>query len=147
MPLATQDDVRDALRRVLTDSEEEWADSLILEAGDLVAGYLHPYTIPADVPEPITRVVAGMVAAGVLRGDMPVSHWDTRSDAFLLDDHLIIRSEGRGSARLAGIDRVARRDVYPGRLVRRVLACCDDGRPLNPAVRIHRRGCRGKYQE
>ena len=28
---------------------------------------------------------AGMVAAGVLRGDMPVSHWDTRSDAFLLD--------------------------------------------------------------
>jgi hypothetical protein len=63
MPLATQDDVRDALRRVLTDSEEEWADSLILEAGDLVAGYLHPYTIPADVPEPITRVVAGMVAA------------------------------------------------------------------------------------
>ena len=55
--------MRDALRRVLTDSEEEWADSLILEAGDLVAGYLHPYTIPADVPEPITRVVAGMVAA------------------------------------------------------------------------------------
>ncbi len=28
---------------------------------------------------------AGMVAAGVLRGDMPVSHWDTRGDAFLLD--------------------------------------------------------------
>ena len=68
-------------------------------------------------------------------------------DAFLLDDHLIIRAEGRGSARLAGIDRVARRDVYPGRLVRRVLARGNDGRPLNPAVRIHRRGCRGKYQE
>ncbi|MGB7819287.1 MAG: FAD-dependent oxidoreductase [Ornithinibacter sp.] len=29
---------------------------------------------------------AGMVAAGVLRGDLPVSHWNTRSvDAFLLD--------------------------------------------------------------
>ena len=28
---------------------------------------------------------AGMVAAGVLRGDMPVSHWDSRHDGFLLD--------------------------------------------------------------
>jgi rhodanese-related sulfurtransferase len=26
-----------------------------------------------------------MVAAGVLRGDMPVSHWDSRHDGFLLD--------------------------------------------------------------
>ena len=28
---------------------------------------------------------AGMVAANVLRGDMPVSHWDALDDAFLLD--------------------------------------------------------------
>ena len=28
---------------------------------------------------------AGMVAAGVLRGDMPVTHWDSGQDAFLLD--------------------------------------------------------------
>jgi NADPH-dependent 2,4-dienoyl-CoA reductase/sulfur reductase-like enzyme/rhodanese-related sulfurtransferase len=28
---------------------------------------------------------AGMVAAGVLRGDMPVTHWDSVQDAFLLD--------------------------------------------------------------
>ena len=28
---------------------------------------------------------AGMVAADVLRGDMPVSHWDSAKDAFLLD--------------------------------------------------------------
>jgi NADPH-dependent 2,4-dienoyl-CoA reductase/sulfur reductase-like enzyme/rhodanese-related sulfurtransferase len=28
---------------------------------------------------------AGMVAAGVLRGDMPVSHWDSQEDGFLLD--------------------------------------------------------------
>lgn len=61
--LATQDDVRDALRRTLTDSEIEWVDNLILEAGDLVAGYLYPYQVPADVPGPITRVVAAMVAA------------------------------------------------------------------------------------
>ena len=28
---------------------------------------------------------AGMVAAGVLRGDMPLSHWDSVDDGFLLD--------------------------------------------------------------
>ena len=28
---------------------------------------------------------AGMVAAGVLRGDMPLSHWDSTQDGFLLD--------------------------------------------------------------
>jgi rhodanese-related sulfurtransferase len=28
---------------------------------------------------------AGMIAANVLRGDMPVSHWDSLDDAFLLD--------------------------------------------------------------
>ena len=28
---------------------------------------------------------AGMVAAGVLRGDMPLSHWDAADDGFLLD--------------------------------------------------------------
>ena len=28
---------------------------------------------------------AGMVAAGVLRGDMPLSHWDATDDGFLLD--------------------------------------------------------------
>jgi NADPH-dependent 2,4-dienoyl-CoA reductase/sulfur reductase-like enzyme/rhodanese-related sulfurtransferase len=28
---------------------------------------------------------AGMVASGVLRGDMPVSHWDSARDGFLLD--------------------------------------------------------------
>ena len=28
---------------------------------------------------------AGMVAAGVLRGDMPLSHWDSAKDGFLLD--------------------------------------------------------------
>ena len=28
---------------------------------------------------------AGMVAAGVLRGDMPLSHWDSTGDGFLLD--------------------------------------------------------------
>lgn len=62
MPLATADDVRDALRRPLTADEADWVDSLILEAGDLVAGYLYPYEMPEAVPEPITRVVAAMCA-------------------------------------------------------------------------------------
>lgn len=63
MPLATQENVRDALRRELTENEEDWVNALILEAGDLVEGYLHPYIIPSSVPDPIRRVVAGMVAA------------------------------------------------------------------------------------
>lgn len=63
MPLADVDNVRAALRRELTVEEQTWVDDLILEAGDVVAGHLHPYTIPAQVPEEITRVVASMVAA------------------------------------------------------------------------------------
>ena len=39
---------------------------------------------------------AGMVAANILRGDMPVSHWDTAEDSFLLDvrnpDELVMES-------------------------------------------------------
>ena len=63
MSLATQDDVRLALRRNLTDDEEDWVAGLVNEASDQVAGYLHPYVIPEDCPEEITRVVASMVAA------------------------------------------------------------------------------------
>lgn len=29
--------------------------------------------------------LAGMIGAGVLRGDMPISHWDSAQDGFLLD--------------------------------------------------------------
>lgn len=67
MPLATQDDVRAALRRELTSTEEEWTDNLIAEAEDLVVGYLHPYQIPDEPPGPIVRVVAAMVAAVLTR--------------------------------------------------------------------------------
>jgi len=39
---------------------------------------------------------AGMIAANVLRGDMPVSHWDSLSNAFLLDvrqpEELVVES-------------------------------------------------------
>lgn len=65
--LATQNDVRDALRRELTADEALWIDSLLAEASDLVAGYLSPYQIPESIPAPITRVVAAMAAAVLTR--------------------------------------------------------------------------------
>jgi hypothetical protein len=67
MLLATQDDVRAALRRDLTDDEVEWLDGLLAEASDLVIGYLDPWQIPNPVPPPIARVVAGMVATVLTR--------------------------------------------------------------------------------
>jgi hypothetical protein len=66
-PLATQDDVRNALRRELTEQEALWVETLIAEAADAVVGFLHPYRIPDPIPEPITRVVASMVAAVLSR--------------------------------------------------------------------------------
>lgn len=67
MALATQDDVRAALRRDLTTSEEDWLAGLLEEASDLVVGYLDPYQVPVPTPDPITRVVASMVAAVLTR--------------------------------------------------------------------------------
>ena len=66
-PLATQDDVRNALRRDLTEEETLWVSSLLDEAGDLVAGYLSPWTIPDPPPGAITRVVASLVASVLSR--------------------------------------------------------------------------------
>ena len=42
---------------------------------------------------------AGMVAADVLRGDMPISHWDSAKDAFILDVREPIRTCCRTAAR------------------------------------------------
>ena len=42
---------------------------------------------------------AGMVAAGVLRGDMPVTHWDSAQDGFLLDVRESVRAGGGAGAR------------------------------------------------
>jgi NADPH-dependent 2,4-dienoyl-CoA reductase/sulfur reductase-like enzyme/rhodanese-related sulfurtransferase len=49
-----------------------------LEAAELC--YSPPF---GSAKDPIN--FAGMVAAGVLRGDMPLSHWDSTGDALLLD--------------------------------------------------------------
>lgn len=62
MALATQDDVRAALRRDLTESEQDWLDGLLEEASDLVIGYLDPHPVAVPTPDAITRVVASMVA-------------------------------------------------------------------------------------
>lgn len=61
-PLATQDDVRAALRRDLTENETDWIAGLLDAASDLVIGYLHPFEIPHPTPGPIARVVAEMAA-------------------------------------------------------------------------------------
>ena len=68
--LATQDHVRAALRRELTEAELPWVVGLIAEASDLVVGYLSPWTVPTfpeEIPEPIARVVAAMVATVLSR--------------------------------------------------------------------------------
>lgn len=65
--LATQDDVRAALRRELTEAEAEWIEPLLAEASDLVAGYLHPTPVPAPTPAAISRVVAAMAATVLTR--------------------------------------------------------------------------------
>lgn len=67
MPLATQDDVRAALRRDLTENETDWIAGLLDAASDLVIGYLSPYQIPTPTPGPIARVVAEMTAAVLTR--------------------------------------------------------------------------------
>lgn len=67
MPLATQDDVRSALRRELTENETDWIAGLLDAASDLVVGYLSPYQIPHPTPAPIARVVAEMAAAVLTR--------------------------------------------------------------------------------
>ncbi|MFE7717490.1 hypothetical protein ACFU44_00385 [Nocardia rhizosphaerihabitans] len=61
MPLATQVDVEAALGRELTAAETDRVNSLLDEASDIIAGYLHPKTYD-PTPDPIRRVVARMVA-------------------------------------------------------------------------------------
>lgn len=65
--LATQDDVRAALRRELTETEAEWIEPLLAECSDLVVGYLDPSQVPSPTPAPISRVVAAMAAAVLTR--------------------------------------------------------------------------------
>lgn len=67
MSLAVEDDVRAALRRDLTEAEQDAVDAVLAEASDLVTGYLHPYQMPSPIPGPIVRVVAAMAAAVLSR--------------------------------------------------------------------------------
>ncbi|QFP94801.1 head-to-tail adaptor [Mycobacterium phage Marshawn] len=69
--LATVEQVRAALRALgrpeLAEAEPLAVDDLVLSAGDLVAGYLHPCPIPDPTPGPISRVVAEMAATVLTR--------------------------------------------------------------------------------
>lgn len=67
MKLATQQDVENALRRPLTETEAQWVEPLLDECADLVRGYLDPYRIQEPVPPAISRVVAAMAAAVLSR--------------------------------------------------------------------------------
>jgi len=68
------------------------------------------------------------VLVKVGNGDILPGTSDERvTNTILLRDHLVVGAECCRAACLAGIDRVASRDVDAARLVGRVLACCDDG--------------------
>jgi hypothetical protein len=67
MALAYDTDVEARLGRDLTAAEDEQVDTLLDEASDLVIGYCHTDFEPGNpYPEPVTRVVAGMVARTLL---------------------------------------------------------------------------------
>lgn len=73
MALATQEDVEAALGRSLTPEEAERVGNQLEEASDLVLGYLK-CPPPTPTPDAITRVVASMVAALIMRpANQPVN--------------------------------------------------------------------------
>ena len=77
-----------------------------------------------------------LVLVEVGDGDiLPGTGHEREPDALLLRDHLAVGAEGGRAARLAGIERVAGRDVGPSRLICRIFAGGNDRHARNPAVR------------
>lgn len=72
MALATPQDVEAVLGRPLTSPEQGKVGGQLEAASDLVVGYLHPCPIPSPTPAAISRVVAEMVAALILRPTTPL---------------------------------------------------------------------------
>lgn len=84
MALATEDDVTDTLGRELTDAEAAVVAPQLDRASDLVTAYLGG--TPDPVPEPVTRVVADMVIAvllkpSVLTADYQAGGYNTSREA------------------------------------------------------------------
>jgi NADPH-dependent 2,4-dienoyl-CoA reductase/sulfur reductase-like enzyme/rhodanese-related sulfurtransferase len=80
---------------------------------------------------------AGMVGAGVLRGDMPITHWDALGDGFLLD---VRHPEELALEQLPGVVNIpldelrSRLDELPGD--REILVICRSGQRAYYATRI-----------
>jgi NADPH-dependent 2,4-dienoyl-CoA reductase/sulfur reductase-like enzyme/rhodanese-related sulfurtransferase len=80
---------------------------------------------------------AGMVGAGVLRGDMPIAHWDALGDGFLLD---VRHPEELAVEKLPGVVNIpidelrARLDELPRE--REILVICRSGQRAYYATRI-----------
>jgi rhodanese-related sulfurtransferase len=80
---------------------------------------------------------AGMVGAGVLRGDMPIVHWDSLGDGFLLD---VRHAEELALEQLPGVVNIPV-DELRGRLDelprdREILVICRSGQRAYYATRI-----------
>ncbi len=73
--LATDQDVSDALGRPLTTAEMSVVSNLLETASDLVNGYLG-WTVPDPVPGPVTRVVADVIAAVLLKPEVTTAGYD-----------------------------------------------------------------------
>lgn len=84
MALATQDDVRAALRRDLTEDEETWIDGMLDEASDAVAGYLHPFDMPDPVPDEIARATASVVADMLRRANILPDTQSMTADSYAI---------------------------------------------------------------
>jgi rhodanese-related sulfurtransferase len=80
---------------------------------------------------------AGMIAANILHGDMPVAHWDSAGDAFLLDvrepDELAVES-APGAVNIPLGELRARLGELPRD--REILVTCRSGQRAHTATRI-----------
>jgi len=79
---------------------------------------------------------------------------EAEMDAFPFHDHLIVRAKGRRTTRLARVDGVSRRYVYPRRLVCRIFARRNNSRTCDPSdqntiffISYSLRVRRGEHQE
>jgi hypothetical protein len=84
MALAEPDDVRAALRRDLTESEDTWIDGMLEEASDAVLGYLSPFDMPDPVPGEIVRATASVVADMLRRANILPDTQSMTADSYAI---------------------------------------------------------------
>lgn len=79
--LAAVEDVQRLLKSDLADEDTPRVEALIMQAGDLIEGYIGR-TLPNPIPEKITRLVARMVARAVNTDTAPGAIVGTTSVSF-----------------------------------------------------------------